>query len=255
MLGAGTSLRPTRWGWPAVAQGGWAAVSERARVVGQRPRNGQRLGHVVLEELKSRLLSGRYPTGSRISIEEVKAEFSVSKQPVMDAMRRLESIGLVQIVPQSGCRVASYSTREVLDFFNLFGRFEGEICAAAALRRTDAQLLQLDRVWQQIADVEADRDTTSRSDAYRFLNRDFHLVIHQMAHSRLMADLSERMWDMSDFFISTIGGAVHLSEALEDRNRDHDVIRDLIRSRSAEVARVAMQAHIVETVRLFSDDS
>ena len=63
-----------------------------------------------------------------------------------------------------------------------------------------------------------------------------------------MAELSERMWDMSDFFINTIGGAEHLSEALTDRNHDHDVIRSSIRSRSAEVARVAMQSHIVETV-------
>ena len=95
-------------------------------------RTGQRLGTVVLDELKERLLSGQYAAGSRISIEEVKAEFGVSKQPVMDAMRRLEAIGIVQIVPQSGCRVARYTSQEILDFFNLFGSFEGEIAAAAA---------------------------------------------------------------------------------------------------------------------------
>ena len=100
---------------------------------------------MLLDELKERLLSGRYPAGSRISIEDVKAEFGVSKQPVMDAMRRLEATGLVQIVPQSGCRVAAYTTQEILDFFNLFGRFEGEIAAAAASRRTDAQLVELDQ--------------------------------------------------------------------------------------------------------------
>ena len=217
-------------------------------------RTGQRLGQVILDELKERLLSGRYPAGSRISIEDVKAEFGVSKQPVMDAMRRLEATGLVQIVPQSGCRVAAYTTQEILDFFNLFGRFEGEIAAAAATRRTDVQLGQLDGVWQRIADLEKSDDTAARSRGYRFLNREFHLVIHQMAHSRVMAELSERMWDMSDFFINTIGGAQHLSDAVTHRNHDHDVIRSAIRSRNGEVARVAMQSHIVETVALFRDD-
>lgn len=217
-------------------------------------RTGQRLGTVVLDELKERLLSGQYPAGSRISIEEVKAEFGVSKQPVMDAMRRLEAIGIVQIVPQSGCRVARYTSQEILDFFNLFGRFEGEIAAAAALRRTDAQLDELDATWQRIADLEHSTDTTARSRGYRFLNREFHLVIHHMAHSRVMAELSERMWDMSDFFINTIGGAQHLSDAVTHRNHDHDVIRSAIRSRNSEVARVAMQSHIVETVALFRDD-
>ena len=93
------------------------------------------------------------PRGSRISIEEVKTEFGVTKQPVMDAMRRLEAVGIVQIVPQSGCRVAHYTAQEVLDFFNLFGRFEGEVAAAAATRRTDAQLAELDAAWQRIEDL------------------------------------------------------------------------------------------------------
>ena len=176
-------------------------------------RAGQRLGQVLLDELKERLLAGSYPVGSRISIEEVKAEFGVSKQPVMDAMRRLEATGIVEIVPQSGCRVAHYSAQEIRDFFNLFGRFEGEIAAAAAARRSDAQLVELGDAWQRIADLEELDDPEERSREYRFLNRDYHLVIHRMSHSRVMANLSERMWDLSDFFVTTIGGVQQLSNS------------------------------------------
>jgi DNA-binding GntR family transcriptional regulator len=147
-------------------------------------RAGQRLGPVVLDELKERLLAGRYPSGSRISIEEVKAEFRVSKQPVMDAMRRLEATGIVQIVPQSGCRVASYPAQEIQDFFNLFGRYEGEIAAAAAVRRTDAQLVELDDAWQRIADLDRLDDPGERAGGYRLRNREYHLVLHRMSHSR-----------------------------------------------------------------------
>jgi len=56
----------------------------------------------------------RHAVGSRISIEEVKAEFGVSKQPVMDAMRPLEATGIVEIVPQGVCRVV-HSTLEFVD--------------------------------------------------------------------------------------------------------------------------------------------
>lgn len=214
-------------------------------------RSGQRLGKVVLDELRERLLSGHYQVGSRISIEEVRTEFGVSKQPVMDAMRRLEATGIVEIVPQSGCRVANYSVQEVRDFFNLFGRFEGEIAAAAASRRSDAQLAEMDAAWQRVEDLEKLANPHDRSHGYRFQNREFHLVIHRMAHSRVMADLSERMWDLSDFFINTIGGARPLSASLHDRNHDHDVIRTAIRSGNADIARVAMESHIVSTVALF----
>ncbi|WP_229053485.1 GntR family transcriptional regulator [Aeromicrobium sp. Leaf350] len=212
---------------------------------------GQRLSVAVLDVLKERLLDGDYAVGSRISIEDVKAEFDVSKQPVMEAMRRLEAIGIVQIVPQSGCRVAQYSPREIRDFFKLFGRFEGEIAAAAASRRTDAQIAELDGAWNAIAELSDEMPAEQRSRQYRFRNREFHLAIHRMAHSRVMAELSERMWDMSDFFISTVGGKVAIGNAVDHRNHDHDVIRGAIRTGSAEIARVAMQAHIEETVAIF----
>jgi DNA-binding GntR family transcriptional regulator len=212
---------------------------------------GQRLAQLVLDELKARLLAGRYPVGSRISIEDVKAEFGVSKQPVMDAMRRLEATGIVQIVPQSGCRVASYSPQEIRDFFNLFGRFEGEIAAAAAARRSTAQLVELDDAWQGIADLEKLDDPEERAHEYRLRNREYHLVIHQMSHSRVMADLSERMWDLSDFLILTVGGTQTLSDSLHDRNHDHDVIRTAIRSQNPVVARAAMESHIIGAVATF----
>lgn len=215
------------------------------------PRSGQRLGQIMLDELKQRLLEGRYEAGSRISIEEIKVEFGVSKQPVMDALRRLESLGIVEIVPQSGCRVAKYTFQEVRDFFNLFGSFEGEIAAAAAARRTDNQLAELDEAWQRIEQLEASPAASERSRGYRLRNRDFHLAIHHMAHSRVMAELSERMWDLSDFFINTVGGDLPLADAVGERNHDHDVIRHAIRTRNAEVARVAMERHIIGTVDLF----
>jgi DNA-binding GntR family transcriptional regulator len=213
---------------------------------------GQRLAQLVLDELRARLLTGRYPVGSRISIEEVKAEFGVSKQPVMDAMRRLEATGIVQIVPQSGCRVVSYSAQEIRDFFNLFGRFEGEIAAAAAARRSDAQLVELDNAWQRIADLEKLDDPEERARGYRLRNREYHLVLHQMSHSRLMTQLSGRMWDLSDFLVTTVGGIQRLSDSVHDRNHDHDIIRIAIRSQNPDVARAAMESHITGTVAAFS---
>jgi DNA-binding GntR family transcriptional regulator len=88
----------------------------------------------------------------------------------------LEATGIVQIVPQSGCRVAHYSALEIRDFFNLFRRFEGEIAAAAATRRSDAQLVELDEAWQRVADIDELDDREERSRRYRFLNRGSGLI-------------------------------------------------------------------------------
>lgn len=205
---------------------------------------------MVLETLKDRLLAGEYAAGSRISIEGVGQELGVSKQPVMEAMRRLEAIGIIEILPQSGCRVPRYSRQEITDFFSLFARFEGEISAAAAQRRTEAQLVEMDASWQRVDELHALTEPEARSLGYRSLNRDFHLAIHRMAHSAVMANLSARMWDLSDFLIATNGGPVALSDSLAERNDDHDLIRTAIRTHRPDIARVAMENHIVRTATL-----
>jgi DNA-binding GntR family transcriptional regulator len=66
------------------------------------------------------------------------------------------------------------------------------------------------------------------------------------------------MQEVKDFFNLfgrfTLGGPGHLSASLRDRNHDHGVIRTAIRSTSADVARVAMESHIVSTVATFEND-
>lgn len=68
-----------------------------------------------------------------------------------------------------------------------------------------------------------------------------------MSHSRVMADLSERMWDLADFIIITMGGTQQLCDAVHDRNYDHELIRTAIRSQNPLVARAATESHIIET--------
>ena len=62
-------------------------------------------------------MEGRYPAGERLPTDDLRVEFGVSKQPVMEALRRLSSDGMVEIVPQVGCRVTRYELQEVEDFY------------------------------------------------------------------------------------------------------------------------------------------
>src|SRR5215470_3244264 len=76
--------------------------------------SGRRLAPVVYDLLKERLLEGEFQAGERLSVEALKAEFGVSKQPVMEALRRLSSEGLVEIIPQVGCRIPVYGSVDVI---------------------------------------------------------------------------------------------------------------------------------------------
>jgi DNA-binding GntR family transcriptional regulator len=215
-------------------------------------RGGSRLNHAVYDQLKERLLEGRYAAGERLSTEALRIEFGVSKQPVMEAMRRLAGDGLIEILPQVGSRVATFTPREVSDFFVMFGGFEGTIAGIAALRRTAPQLDELENISAQIGGLRSNAEAFNRAHGYRVLNRRFHHAIHDMAHSRIMGDTSRRMWDLSDFLINTSDVPQPFSAALDDRHADHKRILAALHAGDQETARAEMEKHIVGTVDVIS---
>lgn len=213
-------------------------------------RTGGRLSGHMYESIKARLLQGDVPANGRLSVEALRAEFGVSKQPVMEALRLLAADGLVEILPQIGCVVSTYSTSEVEDFFHMFAGLEGAVAGVAARRCTPAALAELDAVSRQIRALATNPDPGIRSLEYLTLNRDFHERIHRMAGSRIIADTSRRMWDLSDFLINTAGVSRPMATSVDDRQDDHDRIREALASGDAAAAKTQMEHHILETVDL-----
>ena len=213
-----------------------------------------RLGSVAYEQIKEQLLEGRWPAGERLALDTFKSQLGVSKQPVMDALRRLESDGLVEIIPQVGCRVASYDPQEVGDFFTLFAAFEGAIAGVAAGRRTESDLVRLHDMHARIGALCGEHDTGARAHGYRMLNREFHGLIHRMARSNVVEEMSLRMWDLSDFLINTAGVPQPLSSALDARHADHESIYQALVDGDVAAARTEMERHILGTLDVIHDE-
>jgi DNA-binding GntR family transcriptional regulator len=220
----------------------------------RRARSALRLGELAHQEIKDRLLDGVYAAGQKLSVEELSRELEVSKQPVMEALRLLSADGLVTIIPQVGCRVATYDAQEVRDFFALFASMEGAVAELAAGRRTDADLRALDEISARIGVLVDEEDPAERAHAYRIRNREFHAQIHAMADSAIIADLSQRMWDRSDFLINTTDLAYPL-HSVASRHHDHERIRQALHARDGELARRTMEDHILGNIAANTDAS
>jgi DNA-binding GntR family transcriptional regulator len=211
-----------------------------------------RLGARVYESLKDRLISGQWAHGERLSVEALRAEFGVSKQPIMESLRLLSADGLVEILPQVGCEVATFSRQEVIDFFVMFASFEATIASAAAQRRTADQLTSMAenvRSFETLPDLV---DDEFRSRRYFQLNRQFHSQIHDMSGSRTMSSISRRMWDLCDFMINTTGVTHPMARSTAGRHAEHEVIRAALIAGDADAARPAMEAHILSTITLIA---
>jgi DNA-binding GntR family transcriptional regulator len=146
--------------------------------------------NVLAEQVKDRLLqdilAGRYPPHSRIVETQVARELGTSQAPVREALRGLDAIGVVEILPFRGARVRRPSAKELLEAYAV--RFELESLAArlAVPAMSDADVDELagylDAMEQAAAD--GDRHAVAVADAQ------FHGRIVELAGNRTL----ERVW-------------------------------------------------------------
>jgi DNA-binding GntR family transcriptional regulator len=211
-----------------------------------------RLGPYVHGAVKERLLEGEWKAGEFLPVEGLKLEFGTSKQPIMEAMRLLVADGLVEIVPQVGCRVPAYSTDEVTDFFTVFASLEAETAAVAARRRTDQQLGELSEINAKIGLLTSVASAMDRVRQYRALNRDFHQVILEMTHSEILMRTSTRMWDMSDLLINGSELGLPLSDDVAARYEEHERLIVTFEQHNSVGAREAMRDHITRNIAMLN---
>lgn len=96
----------------------------------------------VRELLAERILRGDYPPGHRLVETQLAQELGTSQAPVREALRELESAGLIEHTPYRGARVRDQMPRQMLDVFPV--REALEVLAvrlgAARLAREPARL-------------------------------------------------------------------------------------------------------------------
>ena len=209
--------------------------------------NGRRSSYAY-DIVKERLLEGHWRAGEYIGVEALKSELGVSKQPVMEALRKLAGDDLVEIIPQVGCRVPAYGPDEISDFFTLFASLESEAAAIAAARSNDPDIARLAGINAQIGAYPAILDIRDRVHHYRTLNRAFHTVILEMARSSVVTRASSRMWDMSDLLISTSGHTDPLADEIGARHAEHELIIAALRACDTGAVRDHMRVHILRNI-------
>jgi DNA-binding GntR family transcriptional regulator len=209
-----------------------------------------RAGGRVYSVLKDRLLDGVYRGGDRLRVEDLSSELGVSKQPVMETLRRLSAEQLVVITPQVGCRVIEYDLDEIFDFFQMMAAVDGTATAMAATRRTSDDLRRLELISAQIGALVDEPSSDIRARGYRVMNREFHGLIHAMSGTEVVRWLGGSLMDRSDFYINSSTDISPLGSALAERQADHEAILAGIADRDAAAARAASERHMVTTVDL-----
>ena len=200
---------------------------------------------MVYDHVKQSILDGRLDAQQWIPIERIASDLGVSRQPVMDSLKRLAIEGFVTITPQVGCRMRVYEPNQVDDFFRLFAEGEALVAELAALRADQEDVAELQIISARIGRLRGGAMAEEElGRAYRRLNRALHLRMRQTARSSAVAEIVESLGDRSDFFIAQAQRPIFAAR-LEVAHTEHEALLEAIATANAPAAGTIIRAHIL----------
>lgn len=145
----------------------------------------------VYERIRERILEAELRPGEQVRIKDLADAFGVSVTPVRDALRRLETDGLVEIAPRRGAFVRVITSEQVIETFHI-----RRIVECASLREVDRPSDSfLEHMREILAEMDSLRSGSTFTDYKQFvsLDRSFHGSIVDLAGSRLLSEFYQNL--------------------------------------------------------------
>ncbi|GAB3646582.1 GntR family transcriptional regulator [Streptomyces sparsus] len=141
--------------------------------------------HAVCTAVRDEIVTGAFPPGARLTEELLARRYGVSRVPVREALRTLESEGFVTTRRHAGACVAEPTEREAADLLDMRALLEPLGAARAAQRRTDAHL----KVLRGLVRLGRQRAEHGQLSDLRSLDDWFHETLAQASGSPSLAAL------------------------------------------------------------------
>jgi len=217
-------------------------VSGSSTGTGRRRRQkGEALDRVV-QELRDAILAGRLEPGERIYQETIAAECGTSRQPVREALRRLENEGLVVTLPNAGARVASLQSAELHEVYWLRERLEPAAIARSAELLSDEELAELRRLVEQMESIDAGKQTVR----WLEIDQEFHWKALVAAALPRLDRIIDSLWNLAAPYRRAYATSAD-PEVLELANVEHRLLLDALERRNGEDAAAVLAVHIRRT--------
>ncbi|MBB5157785.1 DNA-binding GntR family transcriptional regulator [Saccharopolyspora phatthalungensis] len=192
---------------------------------------------LVTSMLRELIVTGELEAGTSLRQRDLATRLGVSPTPVREALRRLESEGLVTTDQHRSAIVAESWLDATEENYLVRAALESLAAKLAAKRITAEQLATIEKINARILDLDDD------SLAYGTLNRDFHFGIYQAAGTPVLMSLMRMLWQAMPDGPKVVRS--HRESAAE-----HAAIIDALREGDAELAGELTYRHIVGSAHL-----
>jgi DNA-binding GntR family transcriptional regulator len=200
------------------------------------------LRETVVDALRQLIIDGELSPGERLVEERLAERLGVSRNPIREAIRTLESMGLITVLPRRGAYVADFDIKDIRLMQEVRVALDRWIVQAAAIRHDDADIQALDVCLRLGRAASEAGDSITAAERHRA----FHLAIEAATKNKY-----------ATVAMNPLRQRAELVFAMQVHHRgpvgwdDHQAIRDAIVRRDIDLAVSLVQQHVDEVVDQF----
>lgn len=130
----------------------------------------QTLREKILESIRDAIISGAIKSGSKVSEPDLAERFGISRTPIREAFRQLESEGYLTVIPRKGAVVSAFTQKDVEEFYAIKSILEGYAARLACSKLSEKEIDRLETINMRLSDL------CEHSDIKQFfrVHNDFH---------------------------------------------------------------------------------
>lgn len=192
-------------------------------------------GESAYAQLFDEIRSGVLPPGARLTETEIAERLAISRTPVREAIRRLESAGLVEHQPRTGAVVRKLDYPEIMELYEMRTVLEGTAARLAARAASPVELEELQAINQEMADAAED------SAALVQLNRQFHSRLLDAARNRF---LLKSMASVETTLLILGPSSMESPDRAQAALAEHRTLLTALFARDGAAAEAAMREHM-----------
>ncbi|NVJ93475.1 MAG: GntR family transcriptional regulator [Methylocystaceae bacterium] len=198
-------------------------------------------GEVAYQQLFNAIKTGILKPGSRITETEIADMFGISRTPVRDAIRRLESAGLVIHIPRQGAVIKKLDHREIIEMYEMREVLEGTAALHAAQHASDLEIDEMTELNELMLSNKTNAPAAAEA------NAQFHKTLYRAANNRYLIDAIN---NLSSVMALLDGTTLYNEERVETAYKEHADIIVQIRSRDGKAANETVRNHIRNSQRV-----
>ncbi|VAV84430.1 Transcriptional regulator, GntR family [hydrothermal vent metagenome] len=190
----------------------------------------------IVTFVKDSIINGRLKPGERVPEHEIAESFGISRTPIREAFRQLESEGFITVIPRKGAVVSPITAKDVSEFYSIKSLLEGYAAGLACAKFTEKELKRLTQINQQMQKCAAKNDVRS---FYR-LDNQFHEVFLSSCGNDKLCELAHQIAQQFERFRIM---ALSMPGRMKTSIKQHEDIIKAFTERKADVVEKLVRAN------------